>query len=448
MEDDRPAPLIEVKPDPETLATAVAGELLNRIADAQAAGHVPHVGLTGGSIADAVHREVARMAPALRRRLGCGALLVRRRAVRRCRLPRPQRLPCARSVPRRGRRDTRPRDSRSRPGAGRRDRRGVVLRRRAGRGRRCLRHPHVRRRPGRSHRLALPRPSRPRRHRCHRDRGPRLPQAAARPGDAHVRGASTVHTPCGSSSPGRPRPARSPVPSPTTEPWPRPRPAASAARPRRRGSSTTTPPRSSDSPRSRTVRARSRTVRARSARAQRSTVRRQPIAKPAISAPKSATSCANSATSWSENDLAGLPAGAEELDRLVEDDLGLLVGATLLHVGEVGLVGLDLRRRRGVLGVESGRQAALRAVPGVGHDSLDGESDHRTVPMCAEVGHRLAWRSLATLCLTHRTCADTTTADRVATTSQRTLSSVRSGGTGSVVQSRGITDRQAGGRVR
>ena len=30
MEDDRPAPLIEVKPDPETLATAVAGELLDR----------------------------------------------------------------------------------------------------------------------------------------------------------------------------------------------------------------------------------------------------------------------------------------------------------------------------------------------------------------------------------------------------------------------------------
>lgn len=64
MTDDRPAPLIEVHPDAETLATAVAGELLNRIADAQAAGHVPSIGLTGGSIADAVHREVARMAPA------------------------------------------------------------------------------------------------------------------------------------------------------------------------------------------------------------------------------------------------------------------------------------------------------------------------------------------------------------------------------------------------
>lgn len=64
MTDERPAPLVEVKPDPDTLATAVAGELLNRIADAQAAGHVPHIGLTGGTIAEVVHREVARMAPA------------------------------------------------------------------------------------------------------------------------------------------------------------------------------------------------------------------------------------------------------------------------------------------------------------------------------------------------------------------------------------------------
>lgn len=62
--DERPAPLIEVHPDAAVLATAVAGELLNRIADAQAAGHVPHIGLTGGTIADAIHREVARMAPA------------------------------------------------------------------------------------------------------------------------------------------------------------------------------------------------------------------------------------------------------------------------------------------------------------------------------------------------------------------------------------------------
>ena len=38
------------------LATAVAGELLNRLADAQAAGGVPQIVLTGGTIAEAIHR--------------------------------------------------------------------------------------------------------------------------------------------------------------------------------------------------------------------------------------------------------------------------------------------------------------------------------------------------------------------------------------------------------
>jgi 6-phosphogluconolactonase len=56
-------PRIEVQPDAAALATAVAGELLSRLADAQAAGHVPQVGLTGGGIADAVHRELARLSP-------------------------------------------------------------------------------------------------------------------------------------------------------------------------------------------------------------------------------------------------------------------------------------------------------------------------------------------------------------------------------------------------
>ncbi|GAA3832133.1 6-phosphogluconolactonase [Nocardioides panacisoli] len=57
-------PLIEVHDGPEPLATAVAGELLNRLADAQAAGHVPHISLTGGTIAVKIHQEVARLAPA------------------------------------------------------------------------------------------------------------------------------------------------------------------------------------------------------------------------------------------------------------------------------------------------------------------------------------------------------------------------------------------------
>jgi 6-phosphogluconolactonase len=57
------APRVEVQPDAATLATAVAGELLSRLADAQAAGHDPQIALTGGGIAEAVHRELARLSP-------------------------------------------------------------------------------------------------------------------------------------------------------------------------------------------------------------------------------------------------------------------------------------------------------------------------------------------------------------------------------------------------
>jgi 6-phosphogluconolactonase len=57
------SPRIEVHDDAEQLATAVAGELLARLADLQASGTEPQVGLTGGTIADAIHREVARLAP-------------------------------------------------------------------------------------------------------------------------------------------------------------------------------------------------------------------------------------------------------------------------------------------------------------------------------------------------------------------------------------------------
>ncbi|MFA6299714.1 MAG: 6-phosphogluconolactonase [Nocardioides sp.] len=57
------APLVEVHPDAAALATAVAGELLTRLADAQAAGHQPQIALTGGSISESLHRELARLSP-------------------------------------------------------------------------------------------------------------------------------------------------------------------------------------------------------------------------------------------------------------------------------------------------------------------------------------------------------------------------------------------------
>ncbi|WP_300682706.1 6-phosphogluconolactonase [Nocardioides sp.] len=53
---------VEVHADATQLATAVAGEFVNRVADLQAAGDVPQVCLTGGTIAEAIHREIARLA--------------------------------------------------------------------------------------------------------------------------------------------------------------------------------------------------------------------------------------------------------------------------------------------------------------------------------------------------------------------------------------------------
>ena len=57
------APRIEVHEDAHALAVAVAGELLGRLADAQASGEIPQIALTGGGIADAMHRELARISP-------------------------------------------------------------------------------------------------------------------------------------------------------------------------------------------------------------------------------------------------------------------------------------------------------------------------------------------------------------------------------------------------
>jgi 6-phosphogluconolactonase len=48
--------------DAQALAGDVASMLLDRLESAQDRGEVPHVGLTGGSIAEALHREVARRA--------------------------------------------------------------------------------------------------------------------------------------------------------------------------------------------------------------------------------------------------------------------------------------------------------------------------------------------------------------------------------------------------
>lgn len=55
-------PTVTVLPDAAGVATHVATRLLELLAEAQAEGRVPHVALTGGTIAVAIHREAARLA--------------------------------------------------------------------------------------------------------------------------------------------------------------------------------------------------------------------------------------------------------------------------------------------------------------------------------------------------------------------------------------------------
>lgn len=55
-----PVPRVEVHDSADDLAVAVAGAFVRLIQVRQAAGDTPQVGLTGGTIADKIHREIAR----------------------------------------------------------------------------------------------------------------------------------------------------------------------------------------------------------------------------------------------------------------------------------------------------------------------------------------------------------------------------------------------------
>lgn len=56
-----PVPRVEVHDSTEELATTVAGAFLRLVTVRQAAGDVPQVALTGGTIAERIHREIARL---------------------------------------------------------------------------------------------------------------------------------------------------------------------------------------------------------------------------------------------------------------------------------------------------------------------------------------------------------------------------------------------------
>jgi 6-phosphogluconolactonase len=57
-----PVPRVEVHESRSDLATSVAGAFLRLLTVQQAGGTVPQVAITGGTIADEIHREVARLA--------------------------------------------------------------------------------------------------------------------------------------------------------------------------------------------------------------------------------------------------------------------------------------------------------------------------------------------------------------------------------------------------
>jgi 6-phosphogluconolactonase len=56
-----PVPRVEVHESADDLATSVAGAFLRLVTVKQAAGDVPVIALTGGTIADRIHREIARL---------------------------------------------------------------------------------------------------------------------------------------------------------------------------------------------------------------------------------------------------------------------------------------------------------------------------------------------------------------------------------------------------
>src|SRR3954471_10912424 len=59
-----PVPRVEVHDSADDLATAVAGAFLRLVTMRQSNGDVPQVGLTGGTIADKIHLEIARLGTA------------------------------------------------------------------------------------------------------------------------------------------------------------------------------------------------------------------------------------------------------------------------------------------------------------------------------------------------------------------------------------------------
>src|SRR5690606_3522729 len=114
--------------------------------------------------------------------------------------------------------------------------------------------------------------------------------------------------------------------------------------------------------------------------------------------------------------VAGTTRGAQPLKSLGQDGRAVLVAAPLLHIGQVRLVRLVLRRSGRVGLVLTGRETAAGAVPPLRNGRVTGEAGARDVHVGAPERDPYTWSCLAALGLPHRTGADTAATDRVATT--------------------------------
>src|SRR5690242_1822652 len=119
--------------------------------------------------------------------------------------------------------------------------------------------------------------------------------------------------------------------------------------------------------------------------------------------------------SGSSGRATGSGAPAEPVQGLGQDRGAVGVVAPFLHVGQVRLVRLGVRRGGRVRLVLAGRETAAGAVPSLRHRGVAGETGHGLVLVAAPEGNPDPRRGLAALGLAHRSRAYPAATDGVAT---------------------------------
>src|SRR5690606_29858741 len=110
---------------------------------------------------------------------------------------------------------------------------------------------------------------------------------------------------------------------------------------------------------------------------------------------------------WVE--LVSAASVAKLLQRIVQKRLRLFVAATLLHVGEMRLVGLGLGNSRWIVPIAAGRKSGVRTVNRLGNlvvGNTSREIANRFVPLRIPVGNGDPLSMKSVILLAHRTRAD------------------------------------------